>query len=189
MNRFEEGCKDLKKQFSVEKKKNKLLAVELERSLEDEVALRSYSKRLEADNIALKEQLKTLDEAHKVEVEERFRCQQFIDTALRSQLILQKKLETIVYYCDKDVDMSAVSILDVSPDYLESLLRDVRSEVSAAWAPAGYAGSSSVGFRGKFDFAVLEHKQHNIDHQGNQYLNNIRYAAHTHSYPIVVELC
>lgn len=179
MSHVEEGYKELKKQLSVEKKKNKLLAVELERSLEDEVALRSYSKRLEADNIALKEKVNTLEEVHKTETDERLRCQQFIDTALRSQLILQKKLETVVYYCDKDVDMSAVSILDVSPDYLESLLRDVRSEVSAAGAPGSHAGSSSVGFRGKFDFAVLEHKQHNIDHQGNQYLNNIRLVGYT----------
>lgn len=147
--------------------------MELERSLEDEVALRSYSKRLEADNVSLKEKLGASDEAHKAEMDERWKCQQFIDTALRSQLILQKKLETIVYYCDKDVDMSAVSIVDVSPDYLESLLRDVRSELAGAGAN-GCAGTAMVGFRGKLDFAVLDHKQHNIDHQVNQYLNNIR---------------
>lgn len=171
LKRINEGTMQFKKNLAAEKKKNKLLVVELERSLEDEVALRSYCKRLEADNISLKKKLCAAEEILRIEVEERWKCQQFIDTALRSQLILQKKLETIVYYCDKDVDMSAVSILDVSPDYLESLLRDVRSELSVAGAPVA---GSSVGFRGKFDFAVLDHKQHNIDHQTNQYLNNIR---------------
>lgn len=163
----------LKKQLSGEKKKNRLLGEELERSLEDEVTLRSYSRRLEQDLVALKEAHSVAGEASRSESEQRAKCEQFIDTALRSQLIFQKKLETVVYYCDKDVDINSVSILDVSPDYLESLLRDTRSE-----KVDGYRGSApqgAIGARAKLDFSVLEHKQKLIDHHLNQYLNNIRY--------------
>lgn len=142
---------------------------ELERSLEDEITLRSYSRRLEQELASLKELHYTAVEVRKSESAERAKCEHFIDTALRSQLIFQKKLETVVYYCDKDVDINAISIQDVSPDYLESLLRDVRrEEVDASRAsPAGTT-------RGKLDFSVLEQKQKHIDNQLNQYLNNIR---------------
>lgn len=168
----EDDIDHLKKQLSAEKKKNRLLGEELERSLEDEVTLRSYSRRLEQDVVALKEAHDVAGEVSKAESEERAKCEQFIDTALRSQLIFQKKLETVVFYCDKDVDINAVSILDVSPDYLESLLRDMRSETVGAYRTA--SGGPAVGTRAKLDFSVLEHKQKLIDHHLNQYLNNIR---------------
>lgn len=164
----EDDLRQLKKQQAAEKKKNKLLAEELERSLEDEVTLRGYSRRLELDVAAQKEQLEAALERNKCEREERLKCEQFIDSSLRSQLIFQKKIETVVYYCDKDVDISSVAIFDVSPDYLESLLRDVKNEKFTRFH------SDSDGLRAKFDFSVLEHKQHQIDHQLNQYLNSIR---------------
>lgn len=157
----------MKAQMSAHKKKNKLLGHELERSLEDEVALRGYSRRLESDVAASKERISHLESNLKDEIDERLRCQRFIETALRSQLVLQKKLETVCYYTDKDVDLTAVSILDVSPDYLDNLLRDLRSDV----LPAN--GHNNVA---KYDFTSLEHRQRNIDHQQNQHLNNIRYT-------------
>lgn len=169
----------MKKQLSAEKKKNRLLAEELERSLEDEVTLRSYSRRLEQDVVSLKEAHDLAGEVSKSESEERAKCEQFIDTALRSQLIFQKKLETVVFYCDKDVDINAVSILDASPDYLENLLRDVRSESVGAYRTA--SGGSAVGTRTKLDFSVLQHKQNMIDHHLNQYLNSIRYVLYVFS--------
>jgi hypothetical protein len=132
------------------------------------VALRGYSRRLESETAALREQIQRQEEEIRAETEERVRCQRFIETALRSQLVLQKKLETVVYYCDKDVDLTAVSILDVTPDYLDNLLHDLRSDM----LPQGGAGKP-----GRFDFSALEHKQRNIDHQQNQALNSIRYAS------------
>ena len=167
IKRLESEVKDMKTQLSAQKKKNKLLGHELERSLEDEVALRGYSRRLESDIAASRERIDSLEGNLKDELDERLRCQQFIETALRSQLVLQKKLETVVYYSDKDVDLTAVSILDVSPDYLDNLLRDLRSDVLPV------SGVNSAG-KGKYDFASLEHRQRNIDHQQNQHLNNIR---------------
>lgn len=146
-----------------------MLGVELERSLEDEVALRSYSRRLEQDLATHKEQLSEAKEEGKIENEERLRCEQFIELSLQSQLIFQKKLETVVYYCDKDVDISSVAIFDVSPDYLESLLRDVRSERIHLSQDRG----SSLR-RSKLDFSVLQQKQRHIDHQLNQHLKEIR---------------
>jgi len=169
IKRDEDDLHQLKTQLSAEKKKNRLLGVELERSLEDEVALRSYSRRLEQDLAAQKEQLSTALEESKIENEERLRCEQFIDLSLQSQLIFQKKLETVVYYCDKDVDISSVAIFDVSPDYLESLLRDVRRERVHLSQDRG----SSLR-RGKLDFSVLQQKQRHIDHQLNQHLKEIR---------------
>ena len=170
IKRDEDDLHQLKTQLAAEKKKNRLLGVELERSLEDEVALRSYSRRLEQDLAAQKEQLSAALEDSKVENEERLRCEQFIDLSLQSQLIFQKKLETVVYYCDKDVDISSVAIFDVSPDYLENLLRDVRSERAQM---SQDRGGSSVR-RGKLDFSVLQQKQRHIDHQLNQHLKEIR---------------
>ena len=170
IKRDEDDLHQLKTQLAAEKKKNRLLGVELERSLEDEVALRSYSRRLEQDLAAQKEQLSAALEDSKVENEERLRCEQFIDLSLQSQLIFQKKLETVVYYCDKDVDIGSVAIFDVSPDYLESLLRDVRSERAQM---SQDRGGSSVR-RGKLDFSVLQQKQRHIDHQLNQHLKEIR---------------
>jgi hypothetical protein len=123
---------------------------------------------LELDIAAQKEQLEAALERNKCEREERLKCEQFIDSSLRSQLIFQKKIETVVYYFDKDVDISLVSIFDVSPDYLESLLRDVKSEKFTRFH------SDSDAQRSKYDFSVLEHKQNQIDHQLNQYLNSIR---------------
>jgi hypothetical protein len=160
--------KEMKKQASAERKKSKLLGQELERSLEDEVALRGYSRRLEGEAATLREQLQRQEEEIRAETEERVRCQRFIETALRSQLVLQKKLETVVYYCDKDVDLTAVSILDVTPDYLDNLLHDLRSDM----LPQG-----GVRKPGRFDFSALEHKQRNIDHQQNQALNSIRWVC------------
>jgi hypothetical protein len=162
--------KELKKQASAERKKSKLLGQELERSLEDEVALRGYSRRLESEAASLRERVQRQEEELRAEVEERVRCQKFIETALRSQLVLQKKLETVVYYCDKDVDLTAVSILDVTPDYLDNLLHDLRSDM----LPQGSGGGAAAGKAGRFDFSSLEHKQRNIDHQQNQALNSIR---------------
>jgi hypothetical protein len=81
------------------------------------------------------------------------------------------------FYCDRDVDLAAVSILDVSPDYLDNLLRDLRSDVLPSHSvnvvgTTGYAAA----VEGRYDFAALEHRLRNIDHQQNQYLNSIRYC-------------
>jgi hypothetical protein len=170
--------KDTKAQYTAQKKKSKLLGQELERSLEDEVALRGYSRRLESDVAVANESTKRLENALKAEMEDRVRCQHFIESSLRSQLILQKKLETMNFYCDRDVDLAAVSILDVSPDYLDNLLRDLRSDVlpSHSLNVVGTAGYAS-GMEGRYDFAALEHRLRNIDHQQNQYLNSIRYCC------------
>lgn len=161
----------MKSQYIAQKKKSKLLGQELERSLEDEVALRGYSRRLEGDMAAANETIRRLEKALHVEVEDRVRCQRFIETSLRSQLVVQKKLETLSYYCDRDVDLSAVSLLDVSPDYLDNLLRDLRSDIlpTSADSHTIVGGSES-----RYDFSSLEHRQRNIDHQHNQYLNSIR---------------
>lgn len=159
----------MKSQYSAQKKKSKLLSQELERSLEDEVALRGYSRRLESDISSAQESNQRLESSLKLEIEDRVKCQRFIEVALRSQLILQKKLETMNYYCDRDVDFSAVSILDVSPDYLDNLLRDLRSDVLP---PA--SGGCEGAVPGRYDFPALEHRQRNIDHQQNTFLNGIR---------------
>jgi hypothetical protein len=169
--------KDTKAQYTAQKKKSKLLGQELERSLEDEVALRGYSRRLESDVAVANESTKRLENALKAEMEDRVRCQHFIESSLRNQLILQKKLETMNFYCDRDVDLAAVSILDVSPDYLDNLLRDLRSDVlpSHSLNVVGTAGYASA-VEGRYDFTALEHRLRNIDHQQNQYLNSIRYC-------------
>lgn len=128
------------------------------------MTLRSYSRRLEQDLASFKDKYGASGERCKLEYDVRYKCEQFIDTALRSQLIFLKKLETIVYYCDKDVDINNVTILDVSQDYLESLLRDVRSE------KIDVVRSNEL----QFDFSVLERKQNHINHQLNQHLHQIR---------------
>eukprot|EP01032_Pedospumella_encystans_P015343 gene15343-17557_t len=71
IKRDEDDLHQLKTQLAAEKKKNRLLGVELERSLEDEVALRSYSRRLEQDLAAQKEKLSATLEDSKIENEER----------------------------------------------------------------------------------------------------------------------
>lgn len=172
IRRLETDLKGFKAQYIAQKKKSKLLGQELERSLEDEVALRGYSRRLEGDIAAANETIRRLEKALHAEVEDRVRCQRFIEMALRSQLVLQKKLETLSFYCDRDADLSAVSLLDVSPDYLNNLLRDLRSDI----LPASSASHAAMaGTEGRYDFSSLEHRQRSIDHQQNQYLNSIRY--------------
>lgn len=131
------------------------------------MALRGYSRRLEQDFSAQKNDLGAALEKCVVEREERLKCEQLMDSSLRSQLIFQKKLETVVYYCDKDADINSVAMFDVGPDYLEKLLRDVKSE--HAGRSQGSNNSSS-----RFDWSVLEQKQNHIDYQLNQYLNSIR---------------
>lgn len=144
---------------------------ELERSLEDEVALRSYARRLESDLSAGKDTIQALERALQAEQEERLRCHQFIESALRYQLVHQKKLEMVAFYCDKDVDLTTISILEVSPDYLDNLLRDVRSDLLPTQSTGGGAGRAAPAH---YDFAALQHRQRSIEHQQNQYLTSIR---------------
>ena len=164
MKTLEEEVQVLKSRLSDDQRKGKLLGEELERSLEDELALRNYSRRLEVDLLSVKEHLATTVQQRAAESEERKKCEKFIDTSLRSNLITLKKLETLAYFCDKEVDMTTVSIMEVSPEYLDNLLRDVKR-----------SSSSSNGVYS--DFELLEHKQNNVEHQINQYLNNIRYVV------------
>jgi hypothetical protein len=146
--------------LSAEKKKSKLLGEELERSLEDEAELRAYCRRLEVDAGSFKEQNARLQEQLKSECEEKLQGRKYVDSALRSGLILAKKLEMIVFLCEKDMDMHTSSVLDLSPDYLDRLYNDLSSTPGSTQAPC--------------DFAQLEHKQSNSDHQVNQHLNTIR---------------
>jgi chromosome segregation ATPase len=167
---LEDEAKPLRKALSAEKKKSKFLGEELERSLEDEAALRAYCRRLENEAGSFKEQNARLQEELKTECEERMKGQKYVDSALRSGLILVKKLETIVFLCEKDVDMHTSSVLDLSPDYLDSLFNDLKSSMMSSRADP----INPTSTRAMHDFALLEHKQHNCDHLVNQSLNTIR---------------
>ena len=163
--------KNLRKMFSSEKKKGKLLGQELERSLEDEVALRGYSRQLENEIVALKDQLRIRNDSERAEADVRLHCYNFIETAIRSQLVTDKKLETIACLCDKDVDMCSASIFEVNSDYLDNLLKDVHSAVMVS--ACGTSGTSAA-MPLRYDFSALEHSHRNVNHQLNQHISTIR---------------
>jgi hypothetical protein len=181
-----ENLSETNKLLIAEKKKCRVTSEELERSLEDEASLRCYCKSLEADNIYLKAQQGAKDERLRREVDEREKCHTFIDSLLRSHLILLKKLEAVVFFCDQDVDMTHVPTSNVSTDYLDILLRDVKC--AAASTSAGSSGLCGIGEHctpglqpksipqfSFVDFEVIMHKQQSIDFQLNEYLAKIRY--------------
>lgn len=162
----DDECKELRKSVVAEKRKNKLLAEELERSLEDEAALRNYAKKMETEVVSLREQLVKNSEMTKAEVEERLKYQRIIEQDLRNNIVLLKKLETIIYFCDRNVDMSTLSILDVTPDYLDSLLQDLK-------VPLALQNSLPSNER-FYDLSVLEYKRNTVNQQVNSYLANIK---------------
>mmetsp|Transcript_13013 Transcript_13013/g.21815 ORF Transcript_13013/g.21815 Transcript_13013/m.21815 type:complete len:392 (-) Transcript_13013:453-1628(-) len=172
-NNLADQAKLWKNALSAEKRKCSLLGEELERSLLDEAALRSYCRRLEADTEVLKESLHKSEENLHLESVELHKCQKYIDLSLRSHLVIGKKLEAIAFVCDKDADFSS-SVLDVSPDYIDTLFQDLKSGITNT-EPLGHINSISSGRRVSFDYGLLEHKRTSSEHQINQYLSSIRH--------------